>query len=338
VVNGKQYARLDTIGRGGSSTVFRVQSELDGNIYALKKVQLYDVDSMTLQGYLNERDLLQKLSGNDYIIKLIDSEDAIRSDPSTNSIGKRTLYLVMELGETDLARYLDKHRRERAQSIIAAASSNQSSIDNQNAINNQQQLQQSSIPPQAPLELAFIQKYWKHMLLAVQAIHDSAIVHSDLKPANFVLVNGTLKLIDFGIAKAIPSDTTNISRESQIGTVSYMSPEALRDLNNPLPSHQQQQSSTNNQQQPMLMKLGRASDVWSLGCILYMMVYGRTPFAHLQNTIQRLRAISDPNFQITFPDLIEKVPNELKDVLIRCLDRESKQRATIPELLKHPFL
>lgn len=65
------------------------------------------------------------------------------------------------------------------------------------------------------------------MLRAVHAIHEEAIVHSDLKPANFVLVKGSLKLIDFGIAKAIPNDTTNIHRDSQVGTINYMSPEAI---------------------------------------------------------------------------------------------------------------
>ena len=67
------------------------------------------------------------------------------------------------------------------------------------------------------------------MLQAVQTIHDQRIVHSDLKPANFLLVEGTLKLIDFGIASAIQNDATSVMRENQIGTVNYMSPEALID-------------------------------------------------------------------------------------------------------------
>lgn len=54
------------------------------------------------------------------------------------------------------------------------------------------------------------------MLDAVNVIHEERIVHSDLKPANFVLIRGTLKLIDFGIAKAIANDTTNIQRDAQV--------------------------------------------------------------------------------------------------------------------------
>lgn len=50
----------------------------------------------------------------------------------------------------------------------------------------------------------------------MDTIHEERIVHSDLKPANFLMVEGQLKLIDFGIAKAIKSDTTSIARESQV--------------------------------------------------------------------------------------------------------------------------
>ena len=45
--------------------------------------------------------------------------------------------------------------------------------------------------------------FWKQMLLAVDIIHKKGIIHCDLKPANFVIVEGKLKLIDFNIADAI---------------------------------------------------------------------------------------------------------------------------------------
>lgn len=54
---------------------------------------------------------------------------------------------------------------------------------------------------------------------AVSGVHEQRIVHSDLKPANFLLVEGQLKLIDFGIAKAISGDTTSIAREAQVNLV-----------------------------------------------------------------------------------------------------------------------
>jgi serine/threonine protein kinase len=67
-----------------------------------------------------------------------------------------------------------------------------------------------------PLGLNFIRVYWEQMLRAVQAIHEEKIVHSDLKPANFLLIQGQLKLIDFGIAKRMGDDTTNIHRDQQV--------------------------------------------------------------------------------------------------------------------------
>ena len=54
------------------------------------------------------------------------------------------------------------------------------------------------------------------------------MIHSDLKPANFVLVAGQLKLIDFGIARSIQTDRTSVTIGDVAGTLNYMSPEALQ--------------------------------------------------------------------------------------------------------------
>lgn len=55
------------------------------------------------------------------------------------------------------------------------------------------------------------------------------IIHSDLKPSNFLLRHGNLKLIDFGISKAIQQDKTSIITDTQVGTLNYMSPESIRE-------------------------------------------------------------------------------------------------------------
>ena len=54
------------------------------------------------------------------------------------------------------------------------------------------------------------------MLQCVQVLHDRQIIHTDLKPANFVLVKGLLKIIDFGISHEIVGDTVHIRRDNQV--------------------------------------------------------------------------------------------------------------------------
>ncbi|XP_045040819.2 dual specificity protein kinase TTK isoform X3 [Desmodus rotundus] len=165
--------------------------------------------------------------------------------------------------------------------------------------------------------------YWKNMLEAVHTIHQHGIVHSDLKPANFLIVDGMLKLIDFGIANQLQPDTTSIIKDSQVGTVNYMPPEAIKDM------------SSSRENGKSKSKISPKSDVWSLGCILYYMTYGKTPFQHIINQISKLHAIIDPNHEIEFPDIPEK---DLQDVLKCCLIRDPKRRISIAELLAHPYV
>jgi serine/threonine-protein kinase TTK/MPS1 len=158
MIQGKIYTKLDLIGKGGSSLVFRVLDP-DRKIYAMKEVDLAEADDATIESYVNEIRLLERLRGRSSIIQLVAYERDTR---------KKCLFIVMECGDVDLATMLKNRRQEKR------------TIDENH-----------------------LRLYWQQMLEAVQTIHNERIVHSDLKPANFLFVSGVLKLIDFGIAKGI---------------------------------------------------------------------------------------------------------------------------------------
>lgn len=167
----------------------------------------------------------------------------------------------------------------------------------------------SSVIRSNTLTLNFIRDIWEQILQIVSLVHQQRIIHKDLKPANFLFVRGRLKLIDFGISKEMKNDTTKIFNETQIGTVNYMSPESLdRDA-----------------------KLGRSTDVWSLGCILYEMVYGHTPLSKYANVVQKIKKLQEDGIHIEYP----KTPFwEMVPVIKRCLVKDKDKRATVEELLQ----
>ena len=82
------------------------------------------------------------------------------------------------------------------------------------------------------IDMNFVRLLWQQMLESVNTIHQASIIHSDLKPANFLFVRGCLKLIDFGIARSMGPESTSVLRDSQVGTLNYISPEALLDQGN----------------------------------------------------------------------------------------------------------
>ena len=151
--------------------------------------------------------------------------------------------------------------------------------------------------------------------------------YRDLKPANFLIVSGQIKLIDFGIASKVADDKTHVTDNNLMGTFNFMSPESV-------------QSETGTGSGPSV-KIGFKSDVWSLGCILYNMVYKRLPFAHIKAPVRKLQAIINPKREIQFPANPEFLQNhdvQVVDVLKKCLKRDPSQRASIEDMLDHPYL
>ncbi|GIL53393.1 hypothetical protein Vafri_9028 [Volvox africanus] len=307
-VHGIRYQKLDLAGKGGSSKVYKVLG-LNRVIYALKRVRFQNKDSEAVKGFVEEITLLRQLRGKPNIIQLIDSQVFY----GEGSSGVGFVYMVLEYGDIDLAKLLYSHEEARRRANGIAEQRDDSSPGSAGEEGDGSLCQE--------IDANFIRLYWQQMLRAVKCIHDARIVHADLKPANFMLVQGQLKLIDFGIAKAIQGDTTSINRESQVGTLNYMSPEAI-------------QGGSQNPLGGPPLKVGRPSDVWSLGCILYQMIYGRTPFADL-SFIPKMNAICNPDFQVPMPDCGEP---DAVDCIRRCLDRNPKTRISLQELLDHPFL
>jgi serine/threonine protein kinase len=151
----------------------------------------------------------------------------------------------------------------------------------------------------------------RDVALALAAAHKTGVIHRDLKPDNiFLCLDGTTKVVDFGIAKAFMNERDHRVAEPSlteahrvVGTPVYMSPEVITKEG-----------------------LSPASDLYSLGVILYEMMVGEPPFfekdaigtmyKHLHETPRRLREV-DPRLEI--PGAMETLVRDL-------LEKDPKQR------------
>jgi len=156
------------------------------------------------------------------------------------------------------------------------------------------------------------------LLTTVSYLHSLNIVHHDIKPENIIIdyIHNTLKLIDFGSAKFFPK-----SQEGAVGgTLNYMAPEVL--LN---------------------MRGGRhvcdkSVDIWSIGILTYILISAGHPFdATGKKSDNRLNRVISGKYKFN-GTIWDKVPQECKDFIKRCLIVEPKKRATAVELLKHKWI
>lgn len=155
--------------------------------------------------------------------------------------------------------------------------------------------------PQAP---AYAARTAATLALAVQAAHDGGIVHRDLKPSNILLTNdGTPKISDFGLARRLEDEPDLTISGSRIGTPSYMAPEQFTNRNG---------------------EVGPASDVYSLGAILYEMLTGRPPFRADTIGDTERQAISDDPARPS--RLNTKVPRDLETICLKCLHKDPARR------------
>jgi Tol biopolymer transport system component len=168
---------------------------------------------------------------------------------------------------------------------------------------------QSALPVDEALLIA------RQIAEALEAAHDQGIVHRDLKPANIKLrPDGTVKVLDFGLAKAFdpaPSPTSSLSISPTLtspatqigvilGTAAYMAPEQARGK-----------------------PVDKRADIWAFGCVLFEMLAGRRTFDG-QDVTDTIAAIvrGEPNWA----SLPSDTPPQIRRLLKRCLAKDPKHR------------
>jgi hypothetical protein len=167
---------------------------------------------------------------------------------------------------------------------------------------------------QGPLALEEALSIAKQIAEALEYAHERGIVHRDLKPANLkVRADGTVKVLDFGIAKALTDDPNTADINSSptltaeatragiiLGTAAYMSPEQARGR-----------------------PLDRRADIWSYGCVLFEILTGKPAFAGetVSDTLASVLT-SEPDWQ----RLPAEMPLRIRYLIERCLQKDARKR------------
>eukprot|EP01084_Bolivina_argentea_P166436 288935_1 len=159
-----------------------------------------------------------------------------------------------------------------------------------------------------------IRKYMRDMTLGLDYLHSKDIIHGDIKPKNLLLsATNQLKIGDFGVSFALddkicPKKDGITSRSP--GTPAFVAPETA-----------------NNSFNAYLI------DIWAMGVTLYMMITGICPFAGngIYDTYEKIQSYNPPIENLN-------IGTNIKDFLIKILQKDPKERITLKECMIHPWI
>jgi len=138
---------------------------------------------------------------------------------------------------------------------------------------------------------------------ALHFAHERGVVHRDIKPSNILVEEGRVVVTDFGLAKRMDLASSLTASGNLMGTPAYMPPEQAAGL---------------------LSKVGPRSDVYSLGATLFELVTGRPPFQ--AGDLYKLLAKVMDGHPLSPRLLNPKIDPDLDTILLRCLEKEPRQR------------
>ena len=151
--------------------------------------------------------------------------------------------------------------------------------------------------------------YFIQVINAVYYLHSNNIIHRDIKPENILIGDDNkLKLCDFGWAKELTLE----NRSTFCGTMEYMAPEIVGSEN-----------------------YDYSVDIWSLGILLYEMLFGHSPFngKDTNNIILNIKS-----HELNYDDTNKKISNSCKDLIQKLLNMNPQKRLKIKDILEHPFI
>ncbi|WJX57674.1 mitogen-activated protein kinase kinase kinase [Trifolium repens] len=154
-----------------------------------------------------------------------------------------------------------------------------------------------------------VSAYTRQILQGLKYLHDRNIVHRDIKCANILVdANGSVKVADFGLAKAIKLNDI----KSCQGTAFWMAPEVVRGK---------------------VKGYGLPADIWSLGCTVLEMLTGKLPYSPME-CITALFRIGKGELPLV-PDSLSR---DARDFILQCLRVNPDDRPTAAQLLDHKFV
>jgi WD40 repeat protein/predicted Ser/Thr protein kinase len=162
-----------------------------------------------------------------------------------------------------------------------------------------------------PLPARRAAQYLKTIAAAIHYAHEQGILHRDLKPSNVLIdANDQPRITDFGLAKRLAGETSLTLSGQMVGSPNFMPPEQATAQHG---------------------KVGRYSDVYALGGILYHLLTARPPFqADSLEVIVSQVLTAEP---VSPRMLIPTVPRDLETICLKCLEKDSSRRYASAQLL-----
>jgi eukaryotic-like serine/threonine-protein kinase len=237
--------------------------------------------------------------GRDVAIKIL--PEAFAADPDRMARFEREARLLASLNHQNIATIHGIEESGTVRGLVLEL------IDGETLADRIAGAKGSSLPIAQTVAIA------KQLVDALDAAHEKGIVHRDLKPTNIKITpGGSVKVLDFGLAKAVtdesvfdPADSPTVTVAGTrhgviLGTAAYMSPEQTRGRG-----------------------VDKRTDIWAFGCVLFEMLTGRATFGR-DTTSDTIAAILER--EPDFSSLPPATPSEIVRLVRECLHKEPGRR------------